>query len=76
MGSRPSEARIALDMWRAQREGAAGLQRRREARLAALVDHARSRSNFYRDRFRGVADGNHALGDLPPVSTTPSTRPS
>ena len=68
MGSRPSEARIALDMWRAQREGAAGLQRRREARLAALVDHARSRSNFYRDRFRGVADGNHALGDLPPVS--------
>ena len=68
MGSRPTETRIALDMWRAQREGAAGLQRRREARLAALVDHARSRSNFYRDRFRGVADGNHALGDLPPVS--------
>ena len=67
MGTRPTEGRLALDMWRAQREGAHGLERRRVERLGALVDHARSRSGFYRDRFRGVAGSDYEVRDLPPV---------
>lgn len=62
------EARVALDLWRAQHEGAAGLARRQELRLAALVAHARVSSRFYRRLYRDQPADGVALRDLPPVT--------
>lgn len=67
MSLTPSAARIALDLWRAQREGEAGLARRRERRLAALLEHARTKSPFYRRLYGARPAGHEALADLPPV---------
>jgi phenylacetate-coenzyme A ligase PaaK-like adenylate-forming protein len=60
--------RKVLDLRQAQREGEAGLARRREARFASLLAHARGASPFYRDLYRGLPAGPVALGDLPPVN--------
>ncbi len=69
MTKQPGEVRIALDVWRAQREGAAGLARRQEQRFAALVAHARAASRFYQRLYRDQpAGGGVALRDLPPVT--------
>jgi hypothetical protein len=54
----PSQVRLALDVVRARREGPAGLARRRDARFAALVDHARRRSAFYRERYAALPLGS------------------
>lgn len=66
------ELGIALDQLRAQRQGPAGLARRREARLAAIVAHARTSSPFYRHRYRDVVpprpSGRVVLAELPPVT--------
>jgi phenylacetate-coenzyme A ligase PaaK-like adenylate-forming protein len=67
------ELGIALDQLRAQRQGPAGLARRREARLAAMVAHARTSSPFYRHLYRDVAParasgGGVVLAELPPVT--------
>lgn len=62
------EALVALDLWRAQREGAPGLARRQAQRLASLVAYARTASPFYRGRYRGVTSERFALRDLPPVT--------
>ena len=64
----PGEARLALDLWRAQREGAVGLARRQERRLADLVAHARSASPFYQRLYRDLPAEGVALRDLPPVT--------
>lgn len=64
----PGEARLALDLWRAQREGAAGLARRQERRLTDLVAFARSASRFYQKLYRDLPADGVALRDLPPVS--------
>jgi phenylacetate-coenzyme A ligase PaaK-like adenylate-forming protein len=60
--------RVALGLLRAQREGQAGLARRQDERLAALVQHARARSRYYERLYRGLPVGRVALGDLPPVT--------
>ena len=66
------ELGIALDQLRAQHQGPAGLARRREARLAAIVTHARTSSPFYRHLYRDVAPARHSggvvLAELPPVT--------
>jgi phenylacetate-CoA ligase len=61
-----SEARIALDLWRAEREGASGLARRQKCRLAVLLAHARTESPFYRHLYRGLPADGVELRDLPP----------
>jgi phenylacetate-CoA ligase len=63
-----SEARIALDLWRAEREGASGLARRQERRLSVLLAHARTESPFYRHLYRGLPADDVELCDLPPVT--------
>ena len=46
--SRPLTARsVAWDAWRAKRGGPAAIAARQEARLQALVEHARRASRFY-----------------------------
>lgn len=66
------ELGIALDQLRAQRQGPAGLARRREARLAAMLTHARTSSPFYRHLYRDVAPTRPSdgvvLAQLPPVT--------
>ncbi len=61
-------AKVALDLWRAQREGAAGLARRQEARLDALVTYARARSRYYRRLYRALPAGRVMLHELPAVT--------
>lgn len=70
-GAQPGEARRALDLWRAQRAGAAGLARRQESRFAALVAYARAASRFYQRLYRDLPANALTLGDLrqlPPVT--------
>jgi phenylacetate-CoA ligase len=57
--------RIAIDLWRAEREGVAGLRRRQAARLASLVAHARVYSPYFRRAYAGLGYGPVALSDLP-----------
>lgn len=59
---------MVLDLLRAQREGALGLARRQETRLAALVAHARSASRYYERLYRGIPTDRVDLPELPPVS--------
>ncbi|MGZ8725011.1 MAG: phenylacetate--CoA ligase family protein [Aeromicrobium sp.] len=68
MANPPGELRAALDMLRAQREGVAGLARRQESRLAALVAHARAKSRFYERLYRDLPADRLVLRDLPPVT--------
>ena len=62
------EARTAVDLWRAQRESVAGLGRRQESRLVALLTRARAESPLYRRLYRGLPAGPVDLRDLPPVT--------
>jgi len=62
-----SEIQIAFDLWRAQRQGEAGLAARRERRLKKLLQYTRAHSPFYRDLYRDLPD-DAALSDLPPVN--------
>ena len=64
----PTETRAAVDLWRAQREGQAGLARRQESRLAALLRRARGESRFYRRLYQGLPADRVDLRDLPPVT--------
>lgn len=68
MGKPPGAVRVALDLLRAQREGASGLARRQEARLVALVTHVRARSRYYERLYRDLPDDRVVLRDLPPVT--------
>ncbi|GAA2133961.1 phenylacetate--CoA ligase [Arthrobacter humicola] len=62
---------IAWDIWRAEHASQDAIARRQRDRLAALVDHARSASPFYRRLYRDVpetpADLLTNLRELPPV---------
>ncbi len=68
MSNQPSIARIALDLWRAQRKGEAGLAARCDRRFSALLKHARAESPFYQRLYGGLPHNNVALGDLPAVT--------
>ncbi|HET9648383.1 MAG TPA: hypothetical protein VFP34_09145 [Microlunatus sp.] len=59
---------VVLDLLRAQGEGEPARTRRRAARLDALIEHARSRTVFYRDRDSGLPPAHVRLGQLPPVT--------
>lgn len=60
--------RVALGLLRAQREGATGLARRQDDRLAALVQQARTESRYYERLYRGLPADRVVLRDLPPVT--------
>jgi phenylacetate-coenzyme A ligase PaaK-like adenylate-forming protein len=64
----PSRLHLAIDQLRAEHEGSAGLARRRDQRLRALVEHARAGSPVYEHLYRGLRTPNLALHDLPPVT--------
>jgi phenylacetate-CoA ligase len=65
MRERATAMRVAADLWRAEGEGVAGLRRRREARLASLVAHARVYSSYFRRAYAGLGYGPVTLSDLP-----------
>lgn len=58
---------LVLDAFRAQREGAAGLERRLRQRLADLVELARRSSPFYRSLYRGLPERVADVARLPVV---------
>ncbi|WFS14990.1 phenylacetate--CoA ligase family protein [Rhodococcus aetherivorans] len=60
--------RLAIDQLRAEHEGPAGLARRRDQRLRALVEHARAGSPFYERLYRHLPAAGVTLHDLPPVT--------
>ena len=63
--SRPLTARsVAWDAWRAKRGGPAAIAARQEARLQALVEHARRASRFYAEHYRAVPTGPIRLEEL------------
>ncbi len=68
MRAGPGVGRLSVDLWRAEREGPAGLARRRQHRLQALISHARTSSPFYRRLYRGLPSEDVASQDLPSVS--------
>lgn len=63
------EARLVLDLVRARREGPAGLARRQQRRLTALVGHARAASRLYQRHLDGCAPDT-PLTALPPITKT------
>ena len=68
MAGHIEEMGTMVDLWRATRRGPRALARRRDARLAALVAHARPGSPFYRRLYGGLPPEGVRLPDLPPVS--------
>ncbi|MFN8557183.1 MAG: phenylacetate--CoA ligase family protein [Dehalococcoidia bacterium] len=58
---------LAWDIWRAGRGRPADVTARQQARLVALVAHARAHSRYYARRYRAVAPGA-GLRDLPPIT--------
>ena len=68
MAGSARELGIMLDLLRTEHGGPRALARRRDARLAALVLHARTSSPFYRELYRGLPTGDVPLRDLPPVT--------
>lgn len=59
--------RLAFDTRRAAHEGPPAIAARSEARLRALIAHARVHSALYRDRYAGLPDAPR-LAELPPVT--------
>jgi phenylacetate-coenzyme A ligase PaaK-like adenylate-forming protein len=59
--------KVAWDTWRAERGGADAISRLQQARLADLVEFARSASPYYRRLYRDVPDTVTDPGQLPPV---------
>jgi phenylacetate-CoA ligase len=63
-----ADVRFTLDVLRTGRGDTAEIERRRRLRLASIIRHARERSPFYRNHYRGLPSGEPSLADLPPVS--------
>ena len=61
-------AGAAWDAWWAEHAGTAAVARRQQVRLAALVDHARRASPYYRRLYRAVPPGVTDPVLLPPVA--------
>ncbi len=59
---------LLRDIVRAGRDRPEGMVSRQRARLHRLVEYARSRSSFYRDRYGALPRSVHDLPELPPVS--------
>lgn len=56
MGNEDGIRKLAREARRAVREGPEGLARRQRAHLADLVAHARARSPYYRELYRGLPE--------------------
>src|SRR5512135_3208928 len=59
---------LLWDIVRAGRDRPEGIVLRQQARLQRLIEYARSRSSFYRERYAAFPRGVRHLPDLPPVS--------
>jgi len=59
---------LAWDAWRAKRRGSGAIVARQQARLTALVAHARRHSHFYAERYRHLSGEGVSLCQLPPVT--------
>lgn len=59
---------VALDLWRAEQEGAPGLERRQKSRLAALLTYARRKSRFCSRLYRNLPSEGTELCDVPVIS--------
>lgn len=66
--SQSAEARVVVDIFRAQRQGPVGLEQRQRDRLQSLVAHARAHSPVYADLYADVPASGIALLDLPTVT--------
>ena len=64
----PGFPRLLWDIARAGRGRPEGAVRRQQARLRRLIEYARSRSPYYRDRYAALPPGAHDLPALPPVT--------
>src|SRR5512134_3590257 len=64
----PGFPRLLWDIARAGQGRPEGAVRRQQARLRRLIDYARSRSPYYRDRYAALPPGAHELTSLPPVT--------
>lgn len=67
-GEVPSIPRLMADLHRAGRESPEEFGERVRSRLARLVDFARTRSPFYRERYAGLPQDIRDVRCLPPVS--------
>lgn len=73
--SQPLTARwVAWDGWRAKRGGPTAIAARQQARLQALVEHARRPSRFYAEHYRQCRPARIQLEELDrlPVVTKPA----
>lgn len=61
----PGFLAASWDAWRASREGTAGIARRQQARLQALVSSARIHSHYYAERYREVPEPCTNIRQLP-----------
>lgn len=68
MSGPPGVTQVARDLWRAQREGPAGILRRQARRLSRTVAYARDHSRFYQQLYAGLPADGFVLEDLPPTS--------
>lgn len=58
------------DVWRATKQGQAGIMQRQQKRLSDLVAFARQNSRYYGDKYRGLPDTITDIRQLP-VTTKP-----
>jgi phenylacetate-coenzyme A ligase PaaK-like adenylate-forming protein len=64
----PGFLAASWDAWRTTREGTAGIVRRQQARLQALVSYARAHSSYFAERYREVPEPCTDIGQLPMVT--------
>jgi len=64
----PSISRLLPDLRRAARESPEESEKRRQARLERLVEYARARSPFHRERYAGLPGEIRDIRRLPPTS--------
>lgn len=61
----PGFLAASWDAWRTARHGTAGIARRQQARLQALVSYARAHSSYFAERYREVPEPCTDIGQLP-----------
>jgi phenylacetate-CoA ligase len=64
----PGFPRLLWDIARAGRGRPEGAVRRQQTRLRCLIEYARSRSPYYRERYAALPPGDRDLSTLPPVT--------
>lgn len=64
----PGFLAVSWDAWRAAHEGTAGIARRQQARLQALVSSARAHSRYFAERYREVPEPCTDIRQLPVIT--------